>query len=34
MIVPRSKKHVVLKLRKRQPDIEWPLLRKLDDNLI
>ena len=32
--VPRSKKHVVLKLRKRQPDIEWPLLRKLDDNLI
>ena len=32
--VPRSRKHVILKLRKKQPNVEWPLLRKLDDNLI
>jgi hypothetical protein len=32
--VPRSRKHVVLKLRKKQQNLEWPLLRKLDDHLI
>lgn len=32
--VPKSRKHVLLKLRKAQPDVEWPLLRKLDDPLI
>lgn len=31
--VPRSKKHVTLRLKKLQPGIEWPALRGIEDEI-
>jgi hypothetical protein len=32
--VPRSKRHVALKLRKREPGVEWPYLRCGDNDVV